>query len=129
MTALHAADLWLALCMLVGAALYSSVGHAGASAYIALMALFGLPPAVMRPTALVLNIIVATFASARYVGAGLFRWRTLWPFLVTALPMSFVGGHASSAHDGLPPSLGDRAAALSGEIALAQADKIAHRVE
>lgn len=85
-------ELWLAACMLIGAALYSSVGHAGASAYIALMALFGVPVAVMRPTALVLNIIVASLASVRFVRAGLFRWRTLWPFLVTALPMSFVGG-------------------------------------
>ena len=84
-------DVWLALCMLIGAALYSSVGHAGASAYIALMALFGMPAAVMRPTALVLNMIVASLASVRFVRAGMFRWRTLWPFLVTALPMSFVG--------------------------------------
>lgn len=86
------ADLWLAACMLIGAALYSSVGHAGASAYIALMALFGVPVAVMRPTALVLNMVVASLASVRFIRAGLFRWRTLWPFLVTALPMAFVGG-------------------------------------
>lgn len=85
-------DLWLAVCMLIGAALYSSVGHAGASAYIALMALFGVSVTVMRPTALVLNMIVASLASVRFIRAGLFRWRTLWPFLVTALPMSFVGG-------------------------------------
>jgi uncharacterized membrane protein YfcA len=85
-------DLWLAACIFLGAALYSSVGHAGASAYIALMALFGLPAAVMRPTALVLNIIVASFASARLIRADLFRWRTLWPFLIGALPMAFVGG-------------------------------------
>lgn len=82
----------LAACIFFGAALYSSVGHAGASAYIALMALFGLPAQVMRPTALVLNVIVATFTSARFVHAGLFRWRTLWPFLIGAIPMAFVGG-------------------------------------
>lgn len=86
------ADIWLAACMLIGAALYSSVGHAGASAYIALMALFSVPVAVMRPTALVLNMVVASLASVRFIRAGLFRWRTLWPFLVTALPMAFVGG-------------------------------------
>ena len=90
--ALTITDLALAACMLLGAALYSSVGHAGASAYIALMALFGVPAAVMRPTALVLNIIVAGLGSARYARAGLFRWRTLWPFLLGALPMAFVGG-------------------------------------
>lgn len=82
----------LTACIFFGAALYSSVGHAGASAYIALMALFGLPAQVMRPTALVLNVIVATFTSARFVRAGLFRWRTLWPFLIGAIPMAFVGG-------------------------------------
>jgi uncharacterized membrane protein YfcA len=85
-------DFLLAGCIFLGAALYSSVGHAGASAYIALMALFGVPAAVMRPTALVLNIIVASFASARFLHAGLFRWRTLWPFLIGALPMAFLGG-------------------------------------
>lgn len=85
-------DLLLALCMAVGAALYSSVGHAGASAYLALMALFGVPPTTMRPTALVLNIIVASFGSVRFIRAGLFRWRTLWPFLLGALPFAFLGG-------------------------------------
>ncbi len=74
--------LLLAACMLLGAALYTSVGHAGASAYIALMAQFGVAPAVMRPTALALNIMVAGFTSFRCVNAGLFRWSTLWPFLV-----------------------------------------------
>lgn len=84
--------LFLAACMSLGAALYSSVGHAGASAYIALMALFGVAPAVMRPTALALNILVAGFTSLRYLWVGLFRWRTLWPFLVGALPFAVVGG-------------------------------------
>jgi uncharacterized protein len=84
--------LFLAACMLVGAALYTSVGHAGASAYIALMALFGVAPAVMRPTALALNILVAGFTSFRYLRVGLFRWRTLWPFLIGALPFAVIGG-------------------------------------
>jgi hypothetical protein len=87
-----AAELALAASMMVGAMLYSSVGHAGASAYLALMALFGVPAAEMRPTALVLNIIVASFASVRFARAGLFRWRTLWPFLLGALPFAFLGG-------------------------------------
>jgi len=85
-------ELLLAACMLLGAALYTSVGHAGASAYIALMALFGVAPSVMRPTALALNILVASFTSFRYLRAGLFRWRTLWPFLLGALPFAFAGG-------------------------------------
>ncbi|MGL4637841.1 MAG: sulfite exporter TauE/SafE family protein [Beijerinckiaceae bacterium] len=86
------AEILLAVCMFFGAALYSSVGHGGASAYIALMALFGVAPAVMRPTALVLNIIVTVFTSWRYFNAGMFRWRTLWPFLLGAVPFAFMGG-------------------------------------
>src|SRR3954468_24471078 len=85
-------QLLLAACMFVGAALYTSVGHAGASAYIAIMALFGFAPVVMRPTALALNILVASFTSYRYLNAGLFRWRTLWPVLIGAIPMAFAGG-------------------------------------
>jgi hypothetical protein len=85
-------QLALAACMLAGAALYTSVGHAGASAYIALMALFGVSAAVMRPTALVLNILAAAVASWRYVQAGQFNWRVLWPFLAGAVPLAFVGG-------------------------------------
>jgi uncharacterized protein len=85
-------ELLLAACMLLGAALYTSVGHAGASAYIALMALFGVAPAVMRPTALALNVLVASFTSFRYLRAGMFRWRVLWPFLIGAIPLAFIGG-------------------------------------
>ena len=56
------------------------------------MALFGIAPAVMRPTALALNILVASFASVRYLRAGMFRWRTVWPFLIGAVPFAFIGG-------------------------------------
>lgn len=106
MTGSPEADLLLALCMAIGAALYSSVGHAGASAYLALMALFGLSPAVMRPTALVLNIIVASLASLRFIRAGLFRWRTLWPFLLGALPFAFLGGAIKLPGDVYRPLVG-----------------------
>jgi uncharacterized membrane protein YfcA len=92
MTEFLSSELLLAACMLLGAALYTSVGHAGASAYIALMALFGVAPAAMRPTALALNILVAGFTSYRFLNAGFFRWRTLWPFLLGAVPFAFVGG-------------------------------------
>ena len=64
-------QLLLSLCLFLGAALYTSVGHAGASAYIATMALFGIPAATMRPTALVLNILVASFGAIRFTRAGL----------------------------------------------------------
>jgi uncharacterized membrane protein YfcA len=85
-------DWLLAACMGLAAALYTSVGHAGASAYLALMALFGVAPAVMRPTALALNVLVASLTSFRFICAGLFRWRILWPFLSGAVPFAFVGG-------------------------------------
>ncbi len=85
-------DLALALSIFLAAALYSSVGHGGSSAYIALMALYGVPAASMKPTALVLNIVVASLGSIRYLRAGLFRWRVLWPFLLGALPFAFLGG-------------------------------------
>lgn len=101
-----AIDWALAVCLLIGAALYSSVGHAGASAYIALMALFGLPAAVMRPTALVLNVIVASFASVRFWRAGMFRWRTLWPFLIGAMPFAFLGGGIKLPGDFYRPLVG-----------------------
>lgn len=87
-----AADWWLAGLMFLAATLYTSVGHAGASAYLALMALFSIAPGVMRPTALVLNVLAGSLATARYLGAGLFRWRTFWPFALGALPMAVVGG-------------------------------------
>lgn len=83
---------FLALCMMAAAALYTSVGHGGASAYIALMALFGVETPVIRPTALVLNMLVSGLGSWRFSRAGLFRWRTLWPFLLGSLPMAFLGG-------------------------------------
>lgn len=84
---------WLpAIFMFLGATLYTSVGHAGASAYIAIMALFGFSPAVMRPTALVLNILVASFTSYRYINARMFRWRVLWPALIGSVPAAFIGG-------------------------------------
>ena len=56
------------------------------------MALFNTAPAVMRPTALVLNVLVASFASWRYIRAGFFDWRSLWPVLIGAIPMAFLGG-------------------------------------
>ncbi|WP_216822181.1 sulfite exporter TauE/SafE family protein [Novosphingobium sp. TH158] len=85
-------DYLLALAMMIGATLYSSVGHGGASAYIALMALFGVQQPVMKPTALVLNLVVSGLGSLRFARAGQLRWRTLWPFLAGSLPFAFIGG-------------------------------------
>ncbi|CAG0971807.1 hypothetical protein METP3_01534 [Methanosarcinales archaeon] len=75
--------------------LYSSVGHAGASGYLAAMALFGLAPDVMKPTALVLNILVAFIAAVQFRRAGCFSWRIFWPFAVSSIPFAFIGGALS----------------------------------
>ncbi|MEW6157448.1 MAG: sulfite exporter TauE/SafE family protein [Verrucomicrobiota bacterium] len=82
----------LALMIFSAALLYSSVGHAGASGYLAAMALFGLAPNVMKPTALTLNILVAAIASVKFVRAGCFSWNLFWPFAVTSIPFAFFGG-------------------------------------
>jgi uncharacterized membrane protein YfcA len=74
------------------AALYSSVGQAGASGYLAAMALFGVPPAVMKPTALILNILAASLATFRFCRAGYFSWRTLLPLAIGSVPLAYVGG-------------------------------------
>lgn len=74
------------------AVLYSTVGHAGASGYLAAMALFGVAPGVMKPTALVLNIIVAAVGTFRFTRAGFFSWRTFWPFALASIPAAFIGG-------------------------------------
>lgn len=74
------------------ALLYSSVGHAGASGYIAVMSLAGLAPAEIRPTALLLNVLVATITSLQFRRAGHFSWSLFWPFALLAVPLAFVGG-------------------------------------
>lgn len=85
-------ELPLALLVFAAAVLYSSVGHAGASGYLAAMALFGVAPAEMKPTALVLNILVATIATVRFYTAGSFSWRVFLVFACTSVPLAFVGG-------------------------------------
>lgn len=74
------------------AILYASVGHAGASGYLAVMALAGVEPALMRPTALVLNILVASIVVVRFGRAGQITWRALPPLLVASVPLAFIGG-------------------------------------
>ncbi len=73
--------------------LYSSVGHAGASGYIAVMTLCGLAPAAIKPLALSLNILVATIACFQFWRAGHFSWKLFWPFGLAATPLAFVGGY------------------------------------
>jgi uncharacterized protein len=82
----------LAALFFAAALLYASVGHAGASAYLAAMALVGLAPEVMRPTALVLNLFVASVVVVRFARAGHLPWRQLVPLVIGSIPAAFVGG-------------------------------------
>jgi uncharacterized membrane protein YfcA len=83
----------LAAAMLGIAFLYSSVGHAGASGYIAVMALAGLAPGFIKPTALFLNILVAAIGTWQFYRAGHFAWRLFWPFAALSVPCAFAGGY------------------------------------
>jgi uncharacterized membrane protein YfcA len=82
----------IAILFFAGATLYASVGHAGASAYLAVMGLYSFAPSVMKPTALALNILVAAVATLKFYRAGLFSWRLFWPFAVASIPAAFIGG-------------------------------------
>ena len=84
---------FLTVAVLVVAFLYSSVGHAGASGYIAVMSLFSLAPAVIKPTALLLNILVASIGAWQFWRAGHFSWRLFWPFALLSIPAAFLGGY------------------------------------
>jgi uncharacterized protein len=83
---------WLVLAIGVVAFLYSSVGHAGASGYIAVMGLASLSPTLIKPTALLLNILVASIGTWQFARAGHFRWRLFWPFALLSIPLAFLGG-------------------------------------
>ena len=82
----------LAALMFIAALLYSSVGHAGASGYLAAMALVGVSPAVMKPTALALNILVAVIATFKFYRVGAFSWRLFWPLALMSVPCAYAGG-------------------------------------
>jgi len=84
--------IFLAILIFAAALLYSSVGHAGASGYLAAMALFGMAPLAMKPAALTLNILVATIATAKYLKVGRFSWPIFWPFALSSIPFAYLGG-------------------------------------
>ena len=85
-------SLALAALMFMAAVLYASVGHAGASGYLALMALFGLAPEQMKPTALALNVLVAIIATVKFYRVGAFAWRIFLPLAATSIPLAYIGG-------------------------------------
>src|SRR5215475_5059197 len=91
MDAVHLVSLFIGVGII--AFLYSSVGHAGASGYIAIMTLSGIAPTVIRPTALVLNILVASIGTFQFWRAGHFSWKLFWPFALLSIPAAYLGGY------------------------------------
>jgi len=87
----HLVLLFLAVGLI--AFLYSTVGHAGASGYIAMMTLWGIAPTTIRPTALVLNILVASIGAFQFWRAGHFTWKLFWPFALLSIPAAYFGGY------------------------------------
>ncbi|MBL7856324.1 MAG: sulfite exporter TauE/SafE family protein [Cyclobacteriaceae bacterium] len=73
--------------------LYSSVGHAGASGYLAIMALLSFPVESIKPVSLVLNIVVSAIATYKFIKAGYFDKKIFLLFAITSIPMAFVGGY------------------------------------
>ena len=87
------ASLYLFYVLLFAVAfLYASVGHGGASGYLALMALFSIAPEVMKPTALLLNLFVSLTSFIQFYRGGYFRWKVFWPFALASIPMAYLGG-------------------------------------
>jgi uncharacterized protein len=80
------------LLLFLVAFLYSSVGHGGASGYLALMALWGIAPEVMKPTALLLNLFVSLTSFIQFYRGKHFKWKIFLPFAIASVPMAFVGG-------------------------------------
>jgi uncharacterized protein len=83
--------LLVALSLVIVAFLYASVGHGGASGYIAIMSLFNIPVDVYKPIVLILNIVIAGIAFVQFYRAGYFRWRLCWPFIISGIPFAFIG--------------------------------------
>lgn len=86
-------DIFLTIPLIfLAALLFSSVGHGGASGYLAAFALIGLAPASMRPAALCLNVLVASIALYKFYKVRAFNWQLLWPIAATSVPAAFIGG-------------------------------------
>ncbi len=85
-------SIWLLAAIMLMAVLYSSVGHGGASGYLAAMALWGLVPDTMRPAALTMNIVVTGWLLFRFKPYKLISHRLFWPLVIASTPMAFIGG-------------------------------------
>ena len=88
-------DYWLLIAILAMAVLYSSVGHGGASGYLAAMALWGLAPETMRPAALAMNIVVTCWLLYRFKPYQIMPYKLFWPLVLASTPLAFIGGMMS----------------------------------
>jgi hypothetical protein len=88
-------DILISVLFFIGATLYSSVGHGGASGYLAIMAMMLISPAEMRPAALILNVLVSSIAGYRFIRAGAFSLKVFLPLALASIPLAFIGGHLS----------------------------------
>ncbi|MEO7659802.1 MAG: sulfite exporter TauE/SafE family protein [Pyrinomonadaceae bacterium] len=89
---METAPILIIFAIFVVAVMYSSVGHGGASGYLAVMAFLAVAPEITRPTALTLNLFVAAIGNVQFYRAGHFSWRIFLPFAATSVPMAFIGG-------------------------------------
>lgn len=80
------------ICLFIGAALYTSVGHGGATVYTAILTLFAFQMAPLVTLILVMNIVAASIAWVQYRQAGYLRWRLLLPFVISSVPFAYLGG-------------------------------------
>ncbi|MCC6683963.1 MAG: sulfite exporter TauE/SafE family protein [Bacteroidia bacterium] len=90
-----APELIFMLLLFLIAVFYSSVGHGGASSYLALMTLWGFETGAVKSSALMLNMVVSFIAFVQYTQQGHFKWKLAWPFLLTSIPMAYAGGSFS----------------------------------
>ena len=89
---LESGETWIYILLPIIAFLYASVGHGGASGYLALLAIFGFSTTLMKPTALTLNLFVAAISFYHFWKQGHFRWTLFWPFALASVPAAFLGG-------------------------------------
>ncbi|MDP7008350.1 MAG: sulfite exporter TauE/SafE family protein [Phycisphaerales bacterium] len=96
----------LSLAVLVMAGLYSTVGHGGGSGYLAVLALSGIAPEQMRPTALLLNVVVATIGTWKFGKTGTFRKDIFVPLILASIPAAFIGGSIEISQNVYKPVVG-----------------------
>jgi uncharacterized membrane protein YfcA len=121
-------DLAISACLLFGAILYTSVGHAGASIYIAIMSLFSLASPVIKPTALVLNVLISSLTSWRFIKNGLFDLKVFIPLAIGATPLAFLGGYINAPNH-VYKSIVGLILLCTAVSMFVQHTKIAHRIQ